>query len=158
MSKPRLSNFTKMLMQVESTSLDDYSAPDSIQFDNNVPHPKTKPTRIKYDFFDMTTGPIRNDGGPLIDQPSYTGRKTYSKRLRKARHDYSEQFRHEITGLACCERRSSDHIAFVCVMTYSALWPLHLASGQTCSTTQCPFPRTSKYLDRLRRLLSTKFT
>lgn len=74
MSRPRLSTFTKMLLQVESTSLDDYSAPDSIQFD--TPHPKTKPTRIKYDFFDMQTGRKRNDGGALVDQPSYTRRKT----------------------------------------------------------------------------------
>lgn len=67
-------------------------------------------------------------------------------------------FRHEINRLACCERKASGHIAFICVMSYSALWPSFLARGQTCSTTECAFPRTSKYLDRLRRLLSTEFT
>uniref|UniRef100_A0A1A9VW87 Uncharacterized protein n=1 Tax=Glossina austeni TaxID=7395 RepID=A0A1A9VW87_GLOAU len=159
MSKPRLSDFTKMLLQVESTSLDDYSAPDSIQLDGNLPQPKTKPTRIKYDFFDMQTGAIRDDGGPLIEEPSYTNQKSYSvscavRRLRNLRK-YNQQFDHEIHQLVQFQPKAFEAALLLRTMSYTSLWPpLHTAK-EIDYTMRFRVPRSEKYVARLRRLLAT---
>ncbi|KAL9896448.1 uncharacterized protein ACN2A1_006827 [Glossina fuscipes fuscipes] len=156
MSRARLSNFTKILLQVESTSLDDYSAPDSIQLD--LPRPKKKPTRIKYDFFDLQAGPIRNDGGPVIE-PSYTGRKSYSlicavRRLRNIRK-FNQQFDHEIHQLIRHQQRAFDAAFLFRTLSYTSLWPPLHTVKEIDYTMEFRVPRSQRHMTRLRRLLTT---
>uniref|UniRef100_A0A1A9ZUI3 Uncharacterized protein n=1 Tax=Glossina pallidipes TaxID=7398 RepID=A0A1A9ZUI3_GLOPL len=69
-----LSNVIKMILEVDETSLTDYSAPDSIlTFTAKPPWQsfrRVRPNKIKYDFLDLRIKP-RHGQEELITTPSY---------------------------------------------------------------------------------------
>lgn len=165
----------KTLLKLETSSLSNYSAPDSVTFSTirgnqliSSYYKDLKRTRKRHnDSRDVNVNPSYTKRKPqyvlfnrqyILDRHIYIylcSRAVCSERSSKDYSRYNDQFLYEISQLALYQENAYDAARFHRVMSYTSLWPPFHTKKELGYTQGFIFKRDRKHLSDLYHLLKT---